>query len=78
MKYALKNFAFKASLALNAVVLVAGLIGFAAVHSNAAEGYVKVSANFGKTTVDKVEVTAPNSDIAMQTMPIPQRKPKVP
>jgi hypothetical protein len=75
MKTALKTFAFKASLTLNAVVLLAGLIGFAAVHSNAAEGYVKLSTSFGSPTVDKVEIAQANPEVAMQAMPLPARKP---
>ena len=78
MKTALKSFAFKASLTLNGLVLLAAIVGFAAVHRNTAEGYVKVSTSFGNPTVDKVEVIAQaNPDIALQAMPLPARKPTV-
>lgn len=75
MKTALESFAFKASLTLNGLVLLAAIVGFAAVHSNAAEGYVKVSTSFGSPTVEKVEIAQANPEVAMQAMPLPSRKP---
>jgi hypothetical protein len=78
MKYVLKNFAFKASLTLNCIVILAALIGFAAVRSNAAEGYVSVSANFGKPAVEQIAVKVPAApEVAFNAMPVPARKPKV-
>jgi hypothetical protein len=45
---------------------------------DAAEGYVSVSANFGKPAVEQVAVKGPAApEVAFNAIPVPARKPAV-